>query len=145
MTDEDFGFLPGGIDSKMEPWLQPLYENMKIVLGPDVFAALEENGVIEIKPLSYMQGQTFTNAAIVIDEAQNVSHKQMEMILSRLGRKSKMIICGDYRQLKLKGKSGFPFLLELIGKVPGLAGMELVTNHRHPIVEKLLELYLSAG
>lgn len=118
---------------------------MHIILGADTYNNLIENKVIDIRPLSYMQGQTFTNAAIVIDEAQNVSHKQMEMILSRLGRKSKMIICGDYRQLKLKGKSGFPFLLELVGKIPGLAGTELTSNHRHPIVEKILELYLSAG
>lgn len=102
-----------------------------------------DDKVIQIKPIAYMRGQTFMNAAIIVDEAQNVTHEQTEMVLGRLGRKSKMMICGDIRQRDLENRkfSGFPFLLELSQKINDIGHKELITNHRHSVVDKILDYY----
>jgi len=104
-----------------------------------------EQGIIEIKPISFMRGQTFLKSGIIVDEAQNITHKQMEMIVGRLGKKSKMVICGDMRQkdLSSRKKSGLPFLIEKTKEFYEVGNIELKTNHRHPLVEKLLDLYKS--
>lgn len=141
---EELGFLPGDVKEKMDPWLAPIYENIDLIVGKDVTQGLLEDGKIDIRPISMMRGQTYTNCAIIVDEAQNVTHKQMELILGRFGRKSKMMICGDIRQkdLKHRVKSGLPFLVQIAEQLHEMGHSELRANHRHPLVEKLLDLYL---
>jgi len=116
---------------------------MKNIIGSENAKYLIENELIRVKPISFMRGQTFQNATIIVDEAQNVTHKQMEMIIGRMGRNSKMIICGDLRQRDLSKKelSGLPFLLNKTRDIFEVGNIELFTNHRHPVVNKLLELY----
>ena len=98
---------------------------------------------VEIVPLSFMRGRTFLNSFIIVDEAQNVTNEQMEMILSRIGINSKMVICGDLRQndLKVRSSSGFDFLCKLQGKVNSFNVIELLRNHRHSIVDEILREY----
>jgi phosphate starvation-inducible PhoH-like protein len=145
VSREEIGFLPGDIAEKMDPWLAPIHENIKIVGGQDTLQNLLDSGTLEIKPFAFMRGQTFLKSAIIVDEAQNVTHAQMEMVLSRLGRSSKMVIVGDIRQKDLppKEKSGLPFLVSLSKRniFPELGHQELLINHRHPLVEKLLSQY----
>lgn len=127
----------------MDPWVAPIHENMKFILRDKELFEMLLSDSVEIKPLSYMRGQTFTKSAIIVDEAQNVTHTQMEMILGRLGKRSKMMICGDMRQKDLdrRAKSGMPFLVTASRNLDGVGDIELVQNHRHPLVEQLLELY----
>ena len=143
ISDEDLGFLPGDIDDKMDPWMAPIYENMRLAVGSEATEAFIAERRVEIKPLSYMRGQTFTDAAIIVDEAQNITHSQMEMLLGRLGRRSRMMICGDMKQKDLKSQStsGLPFLMDIAKKIPEVCEIELKINHRHKVVQKILELY----
>ena len=107
---------------------------------------LLNDGKIEIVPVSFMRGRTFLDSMIIVDEAQNVTHEQMEMITSRIGLRSKMIICGDAQQtdLKKKSDSGFKFLYTAARKIKNLEAITLNTNHRNEIVEDLLEYYNEA-
>jgi len=100
-------------------------------------------GQIEIVPVSFMRGRTFLDSIVIVDEAQNLTHPQMEMIISRLGLRSKMVICGDSNQIDLRKKSdsGFKFLYKASKKVKNLEAITLQTNHREPIVEDLLDFY----
>lgn len=143
VSDEDIGFLPGDLKEKMDPWIVPIVENMKVIIGKENTEYLISQEIVQIKPVSFMRGQTFVDAAVIVDEAQNVTHQQMEMIVGRLGRRSKMMICGDLRQKDLKGnkRSGFPFLLNKTEDIYQVGDMELLTNHRHDVVEALLGLY----
>lgn len=143
VSDEEIGFLPGDLKDKMDPWMAPVFENLNLIIGNEATKTLIDNGILQIKPIAYMRGQTFTKCAIIVDEAQNVTHSQMEMILGRLGRNSKMIVCGDIRQKDLHAKalSGFPFLVQIAKKMPEAEALELITNHRHSIVDKILEEY----
>jgi phosphate starvation-inducible PhoH-like protein len=102
-----------------------------------------DDELIEIVPVSFMRGRTFLDSMIIVDEAQNVTHDQMEMIVSRLGIRSKMIICGDDRQIDLRKKSdsGFRFLYKASRKVKNLKAITLTTNHRDPIVDDILDYY----
>ena len=105
-----------------------------------------QEGDIEIVPVSFMRGRTFLDSIVIVDEAQNVTHEQMEMIVTRLGLRSKMIICGDDNQVDLKNKrdSGFRFLYTAAKKIKNLAAISLKTNHRNPIVEDLIAYYEDA-
>ena len=102
-----------------------------------------DGGQIEIVPVSFMRGRTFLDSIVIVDEAQNVTHEQMEMIASRLGLRSKMIICGDAHQIDLRKKSdsGFKFLYKASKKIKNLEAITLRKNHREPIVEDILEYY----
>ena len=122
---EEIGFLPGGIKEKLDPFVAPIYD-------------------IEIVPFAFMRGRNFSNAFIIVDEAQNVTDSQMEMVISRLCKGSKMVIVGDTTQIDLKSKkdSGMYFLSKQVaGSIPGVASVVLKTNHRHPIVELVLNMY----
>jgi phosphate starvation-inducible protein PhoH len=101
---------------------------------------------IKIVPLSFMRGNTFLNSMVIVDEAQNVTHNQMEMIVTRIGLNSKMIVCGDKKQVDLKRKSdsGFNFLYKAADSINGLASVTLTTNHRSPIVEELIDFYTNS-
>jgi len=146
VSKEDIGFLPGDLREKMDPWVQPIYQNMFTLYDKVKIEKLIEEGKIEIVPVSFMRGRTFLNSVIIVDEAQNVTHEQMEMIVTRLGVRSKMIICGDDHQVDLKSKrdSGFKFLYTAARKVKKMVGVTLLTNHRDPIVDDLLDLYEEA-
>ena len=143
VSKEDIGFLPGDMREKMDPWVQPIYQNFYTLYGKDRMQKYFDDEKIEIVPVSFMRGRTFLDSIVIVDEAQNVTHEQMEMIVSRLGLRSKMIICGDAHQIDLRKKSdsGFKFLYKASRKVKNLEAITLQTNHREPIVEDLLEFY----
>jgi len=143
VSKEDIGFLPGNLREKMDPWLQPIYENMYSLYDKDKVAKCLADDQIKIVPLSFMRGNTFLNSMVIVDEAQNVTHNQMEMIVTRIGSNSKMIVCGDKKQVDLKRKSdsGFNFLYKAADHINGLASVTLTTNHRSPIVEELIDFY----
>jgi phosphate starvation-inducible PhoH-like protein len=146
VSKEDIGFLPGDLREKMDPWVQPIYQNMFALYDKVKIEKLIEDGQIEIVPVSFMRGRTFLDSIIIVDEAQNVTHEQMEMIVTRIGLRSKMIICGDDGQVDLKSKreSGFRFLYAAARKIKNMVGVTLMQNHRDPIVDDLLEIYEEA-
>ena len=142
ISKEDLGYLPGGIDDKMDPWVAPVYGNMYQLLRRERIDAMIGDRQIEIVPVSYMRGRTFTNSVIIVDEAQNLTHDQTLMILQRIGKGSKMMFCGDSDQIDLKStsESGLKFL-QSIKTVNGLHTTELLENHRHPILKRILKAY----
>jgi len=146
VSKEDIGFLPGDLREKMDPWVQPIYQNMFALYDKVKIEKLIEDGKIEIVPVSFMRGRTFLDSVIIVDEAQNVTHEQMEMIVTRLGLRSKMIICGDDHQVDLKSKrdSGFRFLYTAARRVKNMVAITLMQNHRDPIVDNLIEVYEDA-
>jgi len=146
VSKEEIGFLPGDLREKMDPWVQPIYQNMYALYDRVKIEKHIEEGDIEIVPVSFMRGRTFLDSIVIVDEAQNVTHEQMEMIVTRLGLRSKMIICGDDNQVDLKNKrdSGFRFLYTAAKKIKNLAAISLKTNHRNPIVEDLISYYEDA-
>ena len=127
----------------MDPWVQPIYQNMYSLYGKDKVQPFIESGQIEIVPVSFMRGRTFVGSCVIVDEAQNVTNDQMEMIVTRVGINSKMIICGDDGQVDLKGRgeSGFRFLYNQSSKIKNLSSITLLQNHRDPIVDDLIEIY----
>ncbi len=143
VSKEEIGFLPGDLREKMEPWMQPIYSNFYQLYNKDKIDKILEDGHVEIVPLAFMRGRTFLDSFIIVDEAQNCTNDQMEMITSRLGLRSKMVVCGDTQQvdLKYKGDSGFKFLLSVAKKIKDMDSQTLLTNHRHPVVDALLDAY----
>ena len=146
VSKEEIGFLPGDLREKMDPWVQPIYQNLFQLYDKVKVEKLIEDGKIEIVPVSFMRGRTFLDSMIIVDEAQNVTHEQMEMITSRIGLRSKMMICGDSHQtdLKKKSDSGFKFLYAAARKIKNLEGITLTSNHRDSIVEDLIKYYQEA-
>jgi len=146
VSKEEIGFLPGDLREKMDPWVQPIYQNMYLLYDKEKVEKCINDGQIEIVPVSFMRGRTFVNSVVIVDEAQNVTHEQMEMIVTRIGKGSKMIICGDDAQVDLKQKrdSGFKFLYAAAKKIKNLCAISLKQNHRDPIVEDLINLYNDA-
>lgn len=143
VSKEDIGFLPGDIREKMDPWLAPIYHNLYMLYKKEKVDKSLEDGEIEIVPFAFMRGRTFVNAFVIVDEAQNVTHNQMETVIGRLGKGSKMVICGDMAQIDLKDKreTGFSFLARLEEQVEGFKTASLEYNHRHDIVAPILEVY----
>ena len=143
VSKEDLGFLPGGVNEKMDPWDAPIYSNMYQLLRRERVDQLINNKQIEIVPVSYMRGRTFLNSCIIVDECQNLDHQQTKMILQRIGLDSLMMFCGDTDQIDLKKGSdtGLRFLGNMASKVPGLCNIELLNNHRHPILDDILKFY----
>lgn len=143
VAKEDIGFLPGDIKEKMDPWLAPIYHNLYLLYDKAKIDKCVEEGKIEILPFAFMRGRTFVDAFVILDEAQNTTHTQMEMLLGRIGRGSKVAICGDIAQIDLRSKkdSGFTFLYRLEEQVKGVRVVSLKTNHRHEIVEPILKVY----
>lgn len=142
---ESLGFLPGDLKEKVDPYLRPLYDGLNTVLGREQTQRLIERGVIEIAPLAYMRGRTLDDAFVILDEAQNTTHAQMKMFLTRLGFGSKMVVTGDQTQIDLpKGvKSG---LKEAVKKLSGVSGMSIMKMDqsdvvRHPLVSKIINRY----
>ena len=143
VSKEEIGFLPGDLREKMDPWVQPIYQNMFLLYDKVSIEKHINEGNIEIVPVSFMRGRTFVNNFVIVDEAQNVTHEQIHMIVTRIGLNSKMVICGDDAQIDLKKKadSGFKFLYKAASKIKKLEAIKLNTNHRDPIVEDLLRYY----
>jgi phosphate starvation-inducible PhoH-like protein len=143
VSKEDIGFLPGDIREKMDPWLAPIYHNLYMLYNKEKIDKEVENQNIEIVPFAFMRGRTFVDSFVIVDEAQNVTHTQMETIIGRLGKGSKMAICGDIAQIDLKNKrdSGFSFLNRLEEQVEGVKTATLLKNHRHDIVSPVLKVY----
>jgi len=146
VSKEDIGFLPGDMREKMDPWVQPIYQNMFLLYDKEKIKKLIQDEQIEIVPVSFMRGRTFVDSLIIVDEAQNVTHDQMEMIATRIGKHSKMIVCGDTHQvdLKNKGDSGFKFLYNAARKIKNMEVITLLTNNRDAIVEDLINYYNDA-
>ena len=143
VSKEDIGFLPGDLREKMDPWVQPIYQNFFTLYDKAKVEKLIADGKIEIVPVSFMRGRTFLDSCVIVDEAQNVTHEQMEMIVTRLGLRSKMMVCGDTQQIDLKKKedSGFKYLYKASRKVKNLEAITLISNHRNEIVEDLRDYY----
>lgn len=144
---DDIGYLPGSMKEKMDPWLAPIYANLYMLYNKETIDKLVENQNIEILPFAFVRGRTFVNAVVIVDEAQNVSNGQTEMIVGRLGLNSKMIFCGDTSQIDLKNKkeSGIDFFKILESRVSGVKVITLLQNHRHPIVPEILNVYKEYG
>lgn len=142
-AEEDLGYIPGGLDEKMNPWLQPIYQNFYSAYGKDKIDKEIAEGNIQLLPLGYIRGLTFTNAFIIADEVQNLTHTQTEALLGRLGKGSKMVLCGDIAQIDLKNKkaSGLSFLRRVEEQVPHFKFVTLTQNHRHEIVQPILDVY----
>ena len=147
VSKEEIGFLPGDLREKMDPWIQPIYQNMFALFDKVKVEKLIEDGKIEIVPLAFMRGRTFLDSCIIVDEAQNVTHEQMEMIATRIGLRSKMIVCGDDHQVDLKSRreSGFRFLYKSVRRIKNAISITLLQNHRDPIVDDLINLYEDAN
>ena len=143
VSKEEIGFLPGDLQAKMDPWLAPIYHNLYILYSEEKVKKELEVGNIEIVPFAFMRGRTFTDSFIIVDEAQNVTHNQMETVIGRLGKNSKMVICGDMAQIDLKDKreTGFSFLSRLEEQVKGFRTINLLQNHRHEVVSPILKVY----
>lgn len=145
---EALGFLPGDLTEKILPYLRPLYDAMYDMLGVEETELLLEKHIIEIAPLAYMRGRTLSNAYIILDEAQNTTHEQMMMCLTRLGDGSRMIITGDISQVDLP-KTKISGLKEAIHTLPNIEGIKIFYFEnkdimRHPLVQKIIEAYQQA-
>lgn len=143
VSKEEIGFLPGDLKEKMDPWLAPIYANLYMLYDKDKIDKMVNDNIIEIVPFAFMRGRTFPNAFVIVDECQNITHSQTEMILGRLGKGGKMVFCGDITQTDLKSKkdSGIGFFTRLEENIKGVKIFTLKTNHRHEIVEPILKIY----
>ena len=143
VAKEELGFLPGDLKEKMDPWLAPIYANLYMLYSKEAVDKLVQENVIEIAPFAFMRGRTFANSFVIVDECQNITHSQTEMVVGRLGKGGKMVFCGDLTQTDLKNRkdSGISFFTRLEEKVPGVRIITLKTNHRHEIVESILSVY----
>ena len=142
---EKLGFLPGDLQSKIDPYLRPLYDALYQIMGAESFQRNMEKGLIEVAPLAYMRGRTLDNAFIILDEAQNTTPAQMKMFLTRIGFGSKVVITGDATQKDLAPgtKSGLDVALRVLRKVDEIATCKLTSNDvvRHPLVQKIVQAY----
>jgi len=143
VAKEDIGFLPGDLKEKMDPWLAPIYANLHMLYDKEKIERLLNEEAIEIIPFAFMRGRTFVNSLVIVDECQNLTHSQTELVLGRLGKNSQMVFCGDLSQTDLKNKkdSGIGFFVRLEENVKGVKIINLKTNHRHEIVKDILQVY----
>ena len=142
---EKLGFLPGDLQSKVDPYLRPLYDALYQIMGAESFTKNMEKGLIEVAPLAYMRGRTLDNAYIILDEAQNTTPAQMKMFLTRIGFGSKVVITGDMSQKDLAPgtKSGLDVASKVLGKIDDIAFCSLTNRDvvRHPLVQKIVKAY----
>ena len=142
---ENLGFLPGDLQSKVDPYLRPLYDALYQIMGAESFISNSEKGIIEVAPLAYMRGRTLDNAFIILDEAQNTTPAQMKMFLTRIGFGSKVIVTGDRTQKDLPRDvvSGLDISLKVLSKVDDIGFAFLDNNDvvRHPLVQKIVKAY----
>ncbi len=142
---EKLGFLPGDLQSKVDPYLRPLYDALYQIMGAENFAKNMEKGLIEVAPLAYMRGRTLDNAFIILDEAQNTTPAQMKMFLTRIGFGSKVIVTGDASQKDLPSgtKSGLDVAARVLARIDDIAFCQLTSKDvvRHPLVQKIVKAY----
>ena len=142
---EKLGFLPGDLQTKVDPYLRPLYDALQEMFGLENYAKLMEKGVIEIAPLAYMRGRTLSDSFIILDEAQNTTKEQMKMFLTRMGEGSKAVITGDVTQIDLPDgkKSGLKVAVEILKGIEDIAVINLSHKDvvRHPLVMRIIEAY----
>ena len=142
---EKLGFLPGDLQSKVDPYLRPLYDALQEMFGLETYAKLMEKGVIEVAPLAYMRGRTLSNAFIILDEAQNTTREQMKMFLTRMGEGSKVVVTGDVTQIDLpEGKrSGLKHAVSVLKNIEGVETVTLTAKDvvRHPLVMAIVHAY----
>ena len=142
---EKLGFLPGDLQSKVDPYLRPLYDALYQIMGADSFAKNMERGLIEVAPLAYMRGRTLDNAFIILDEAQNTTPAQMKMFLTRIGFGSKVIITGDASQKDLPrdATSGLDVAMKVLKKIDDIGFCQLTSKDvvRHPLVQQIVQAY----
>lgn len=142
---EKLGFLPGDLQSKVDPYLRPLYDALYQIMGPDAYIKNSEKGLIEVAPLAYMRGRTLDNAFIILDEAQNTTPAQMKMFLTRIGFGSKVVITGDQTQKDLPSgtTSGLDVALKVLSKLDDIGFSHLTSADvvRHPLVQKIVKAY----
>ena len=143
VSKEEIGFLPGDLKEKMDPWLAPIYSNLYLLYDKDKIDKMVQENQIEIVPFAFMRGRTFPNCFVIVDECQNITGPQTEMMLGRLGRGGKIVFCGDLAQVDLKSKkdSGIGFFPRLEERIKGVRIITLKKNHRHEIVEEILKVY----
>lgn len=142
---ENLGFLPGDLQSKVDPYLRPLYDAIYQIMGADAYLHNSEKGLIEVAPLAYMRGRTLDNAFIILDEAQNTTPAQMKMFLTRIGFGSKVVITGDITQKDLpKGAvSGLDTAVRVLRDIEDIDIMRLTNEDvvRHPLVQRIVKAY----
>lgn len=142
---EKLGFLPGDLQSKVDPYLRPLYDALYQIMGAEAFQKNMEKGLIEVAPLAYMRGRTLDNAFIILDEAQNTTPAQMKMFLTRIGFGSKVVVTGDMTQKDLPRDtvSGLEVATKVLSKVEEIAFIKLTNKDvvRHPLVQKIVKAY----
>ena len=142
---EKLGFLPGDLQSKVDPYLRPLYDALYQIMGAESFTANMEKGLIEVAPLAYMRGRTLDNAYIILDEAQNTTPAQMKMFLTRIGFGSKVVITGDLTQKDLPKDttSGLDVAMKVLSQVDEIGMVKLTSQDvvRHPLVQKIVKAY----
>lgn len=142
---EKLGFLPGDLQSKVDPYLRPLYDALNQIMGIETFRSNVEKGVIEVAPLAYMRGRTLDNAFIILDEAQNTTPAQMKMFLTRIGFGSKVVVTGDLSQkdLNLGTRSGLEEAVKILKNIEDIGFSQLTSKDvvRHPLVQKIVMAY----
>lgn len=142
---ERLGFLPGDLQTKVDPYMRPLYDALQDLMGAEQYLKNMEKGLIEVSPLAYMRGRTLDNSFIILDEAQNTSPEQMKMFLTRLGFDSKVVVTGDVTQIDLPrtAKSGLIDAKRVLRGVEGLAFVELTAKDvvRNPMVQRIIKAY----
>lgn len=142
---EKLGFLPGDLQSKIDPYLRPLYDALYQIMGAESFLHNSEKGLIEVAPLAYMRGRTLDNAYIILDEAQNTTPAQMKMFLTRIGFGSKVIVTGDKTQKDLPSGavSGLDMAMKVLHKIDDIGFCTLTSSDvvRHPLVQKIVQAY----
>lgn len=142
---EKLGFLPGDLQSKIDPYLRPLYDALYEMLGPETYQKLAEKGIIEIAPLAYMRGRTLDDSFIILDEAQNATPEQMKMFLTRLGFNSKMVVTGDLTQTDLPSgqRSGLASVVKILDGIDDIAIHHFTEKDvvRHHLVQKIILAY----
>ncbi|MBP5308310.1 MAG: PhoH family protein [Clostridia bacterium] len=146
---EKLGFLPGDLQTKVDPYLRPLYDALQEMFGLETYIKLMEKGAIEIAPLAYMRGRTLSNSFIILDEAQNTTKEQMKMFLTRMGEGSKMVITGDVTQIDLPDgkKSGLIHAVSILKNIDGVETVILTHKDvvRHPLVMEIIKAYDNAA
>jgi len=142
---ENLGFLPGDLKEKLDPYLQPLYDALRAMIPHERLESHLEKGIIQIAPLAFMRGRTLDNAFVILDEAQNTTHNQMKMFLTRMGKNAKFIITGDPGQIDLPRKqvSGLKEALGILKSVKGIDIIHLTDRDvvRHRLVKKIIDAY----
>ena len=142
---EKLGFLPGDLQSKIDPYLRPLYDALYQIMGTESFIKNQEKGLIEVAPLAYMRGRTLDNAFIILDEAQNTTPAQMKMFLTRIGFGSKVVITGDSSQKDLPAGSvsGLDVAVKVVKDIEDISICTLTSKDvvRHPLVQRIVKVY----